>query len=140
MSQWNVDTTLIKEVDGPTGSAIIFNDPTGENSIVVIPGANAEFTEIPDAWYKVVREADVVLMQREIPEWVNETIAKEAKFSILDCGGDAVTKISHSLLSHCSIVSPNETELESLAGKSNMDDKELEQLVKTEGFPSLLLK
>ncbi|MGF3948646.1 PfkB family carbohydrate kinase, partial [Staphylococcus aureus] len=36
-----VDTDGVRRVDGPSGTALIAVDDAGENTIVVIPGANA---------------------------------------------------------------------------------------------------
>ena len=51
-----------KRVDGPTGVALILVDRSGENQIVVAPGANAELGEVE------LPEADAVLCQLEIPD------------------------------------------------------------------------
>lgn len=63
-----VDLRGVKEVDGPTGLAIITVADDGENSIIVIPGANATV----DANYvhsqrSVIADADIVVLQGEIP-------------------------------------------------------------------------
>lgn len=63
-----VDLRGVKEVDGPTGLAIITVADDGENSIIVIPGANATV----DANYvhsqrAVIADADIVVLQGEIP-------------------------------------------------------------------------
>src|SRR3954468_2116018 len=51
----------------PTGSATIpVEEGSGENLIVVVPGANAELTA-DDAVADPVRRADVVLLQLEVP-------------------------------------------------------------------------
>ena len=51
-----------------SGVAMILVDHTGENSIVVTPGANAELTPADiDAAEKLIRSASVVVMQLEIP-------------------------------------------------------------------------
>ena len=46
--------------------------PDGENSIILSAGANHAFQTIPQSWYDAIKEADILLLQREIPEWVNE--------------------------------------------------------------------
>jgi len=51
-----------KRVDEPTGVAVILVDGTGENQIVVAPGANAELGEVE------LEPADAVLCQLEIPD------------------------------------------------------------------------
>lgn len=60
-------------------------------------GANHAFSKIPDSWVEAVKSADVVLMQREIPEWVNIYLAKYSKHLVLDCGG-SIEPISKELL------------------------------------------
>ena len=51
-----------KRVDTPTGVAVILVDGSGENQIVVAPGANGELGEVE------LPEADAVLCQLEIPD------------------------------------------------------------------------
>ena len=62
----------IRRVDGPTGVALITVDATGENEIVVAPGANlalhAEDVVLPDV--------DGVLAQQEIPQDAVERAAE----------------------------------------------------------------
>lgn len=53
----------LREVDGPTGIALIFVDESGENEIVVAPGANRHLR--PDDVR--IDETDGVLAQLEIP-------------------------------------------------------------------------
>ena len=44
----------------------------GDNSIIIVGGANQEYGEtIPESWKPVLEQADVLLMQREIPEHIN---------------------------------------------------------------------
>src|SRR5689334_6359624 len=44
LRSYGVDTAEIATTSAPTGTAIITVDAAGENSIVVVPGANAEVT------------------------------------------------------------------------------------------------
>jgi ribokinase len=54
-------------VPGPSGTASIMVDANAENMIVVAPGANAHLVLDSAAMRNVVAEADVVLLQLEIP-------------------------------------------------------------------------
>jgi ribokinase len=54
-------------VPGPSGAASIVVDASGENTIVVAPGANAHLTLTSPKVRAVVSDADVVLIQLEIP-------------------------------------------------------------------------
>jgi ribokinase len=54
-------------VPGPSGAAAILVDGAGENCIVVAPGANAHLSMTAPDVQSVVADADVVLLQLEIP-------------------------------------------------------------------------
>ena len=62
-----VDTRYLREVDGPSGIAAITVDAAGENSIVVVPGANSTVVDLTPAELAAVADADVLLCQLEIP-------------------------------------------------------------------------
>lgn len=57
----------VVEVDGPSGSAVIAVDATGENTIVVAAGANAKLTMESSQAKAIVAGSDVLLLQLEIP-------------------------------------------------------------------------
>ncbi|MFK4110649.1 ribokinase [Streptomyces sp. NPDC002176] len=61
-----VDTSAVLTGGAPTGVALITVDPSGDNSIVVSPGANARLTE-GDVRADVLGAARVVSAQLEIP-------------------------------------------------------------------------
>jgi ribokinase len=63
----NVGTDGVLTVPGPSGTAAIMVDADAENMIVVAPGANAHLVLDSAAMRSVVAEADVVLLQLEIP-------------------------------------------------------------------------
>ncbi|AXG10619.1 PfkB family carbohydrate kinase [Haloplanus rubicundus] len=63
-----VDADRVGVADAPTGAAYVFVDPSGDNRIVVNPGANAAVDDAyVDAHYDAVRDADCLLLQNEIP-------------------------------------------------------------------------
>jgi ribokinase len=72
-----VDTTGVLVGGAPTGVALITVDPTGDNSIVVSPGANARLSPADIAAAgKLLAAASVVSLQLEIPlETVAATVA-----------------------------------------------------------------
>lgn len=103
----------------PTGTAVILLTDTGENTIVVAPGANNALA--PDdilALRGLFQEADVVISQLEIPlETVESTLrlARECgTLSFLDTG--PARPLSPAVLGLVDIVSPNESEAETLTG------------------------
>lgn len=56
----------VTTVPGPTGTAVITVDGRGENTIVVIPGANAALS-LADDDRRAIADADVLLLQLEVP-------------------------------------------------------------------------
>ncbi|WP_323959564.1 ribokinase [Arthrobacter sp. JZ12] len=63
-----VDTNAVQRMDAPTGVAIVEVDDAGENSIVVIPGANALVTpELIATHADIIADAGVLVLQGEIP-------------------------------------------------------------------------
>ncbi len=70
-----------------TGIAVITVVPGGENTIVVSPGANAQLSpEDVDAASKVIRSADVLLLQAEISAETNRRaieIARQAEAKVI---------------------------------------------------------
>ncbi len=70
--------TRLDVFDGPSGHALITVDESGENSIVVIPGANARLGEAAVAAVEEVGPGDVVLVQLEIPLNTVAAVARRA--------------------------------------------------------------
>ena len=65
-----IDVTRLRRVETePTGVALIVVGPRGENQIAVAPGANATL-ELDDQDHALIREADVILTNHEIPQTV----------------------------------------------------------------------
>lgn len=71
-----VDVSAVRSVAGPSGTALIAVDERGENTIVVIPGANATWPSAA-ATSIDLRPGDVVVLQLEVPFAVVEaTVAR----------------------------------------------------------------
>lgn len=112
---------LRKVEDVPTGHAVVMLQSDGQNSIIIVGGANMNGWEgnVGVGDFDVVKNAGIVLLQREIPDIVNIKVAKAAKSAgvpvILDAGGmDAPIPVD--LLNNIDIFSPNESELARLTG------------------------
>jgi len=123
----NVDTKLCLEADVPSGQAIIFLEKGGENSIIIIGGANNSWPDkLPTKLVTAIQSAATVLLQQEIPDRINLAVAKCAKETkvpvMMDVGGEE-RELSDELLSSVSLVSLNETELARLTGGMKTDTK-----------------
>jgi ribokinase len=113
-----VNTAAVKE-EGITGQAIIQVSDSGENSIVLFPGANFLVTpEQVDRESDVIRNSDVLLFQLEIPlECIEKAIRIAAESETVIILNPAPAKeLPDSLLKKVSILTPNETELARLTG------------------------
>jgi len=64
--------------DRPTGHALIAVDEAGENTIVVVPGANAELAVDDLEVLESVGPGDIVLLQLEVPPEVVAAAARRA--------------------------------------------------------------
>ncbi|CAK7327726.1 unnamed protein product [Dovyalis caffra] len=119
----------------PTGHAVVMLQSDGQNSIIIVGGANMSCwpEKLSDEDLEVVRNAGIVLLQREIPDSVNIQVAKDLREDsayttikaaksasvpvILDAGGmDA--PMTPELLNVVDFFSPNESELARLTGMS----------------------
>lgn len=75
-----VDTGWMMRCDQPTGMAMIQVDPQGDNSILVVQGANAQVDEAYiDRCLPALEQSDLVLFQLEIPLETVLYAAKKAK-------------------------------------------------------------
>ncbi|HZH22301.1 MAG TPA: ribokinase [Geodermatophilus sp.] len=111
-----VDVAAVRRTpEAPTGTATIpVEDGSGENLIVVVPGANAELRP-EDVDVAPVRDARVVLLQLEVPL---ETVQAAAGVA---CGTVVLTPappqpLPGELLARVDVLVPNEHELLQLAG------------------------
>jgi ribokinase len=111
-----VDVTAVRRTpETPTGTATIpVEDGSGENLIVVVPGANAELRP-GDVDVAPVRDARVVLLQLEVPLETVQAAAARA-------GGTVVLTpappqpLPGELLARVDVLVPNEHELQQLTG------------------------
>jgi ribokinase len=100
--------------DFPIGQAfIMFNPKLGENSIILVGGANRHFLPFSSSQKSIISSSKVVLLQQEIPHSVNQEVAEIAHSHNvpvwLDMGGQD-NHLSPTFLSHLSLIAPNFTE------------------------------
>ncbi|MEU4291227.1 ribokinase [Kribbella sp. NPDC026596] len=108
-----VDLALVSSSDAPTGTAIITVEESGENSIVVAPGANGELS-LSDAAAAVVGAAKIVLSQLEIPFATVRRAAAASSYFILNAAPAA--ELPDDLLAEVDLLVVNESEAETIAG------------------------
>jgi ribokinase len=119
-----VKTDRVTVTEGvSSGAAVIMVDKRGENSIVVVPGANAKVSPADiDVAEELIRSASVVVMQLEIPlATVKHTIAlcrRLGVYTILDPAPAPAKGLPRSLYA-VDLLTPNQSEAEILllAGK-----------------------
>jgi len=121
LSSRGVDVSKIVTSTAPTGTALIVVDESGENTIVVAPGANSTL----DITSCDLEGYDVVVAQLEIPMEVVLDAAKRAKVFILNAA--PARELPRELLEHCDVVIVNETEA------AHVDPSEVHHLVVTLG-------
>jgi len=110
---------LFSDEDTPSGIALITVNEQGENCIVVAPGANARLGRKDiDMAAKAVREAEIILMQLEIPLdtviYATEMAVAAGRKVILNPA--PAQPLPLSLFSKIYLITPNETEAELLTG------------------------
>jgi len=121
-----IDTScIITDAQQPSGVALITVDAKGENCIAVAPGANAALLPADiDNMIEIIANADIILMQLEIPvETVSyiATLAKRHGKKVILNPAPAFP-LDDELLGNISIITPNQTEAEMLTGIAVTDD------------------
>lgn len=117
---------IFSDPEHPSGVALITVDEHAENCIVVASGANANL--LPSDLAKAeeaIDQADIVLMQLEIPmetvEYVAEIAYRKNKKVILNPA--PAHPLSPSLLKRLYMITPNETEAEMISGVKITDQE-----------------
>ena len=132
----NVDISSLKISSNlNTGTALIYVNMQGNNSIVVIPGANSEcnveYLKKQDRHFK---DCDYVLLQMEIPyESIYYAInrAHELGKTIILNPAPAPDSIPDDILSKIDYLTPNETEISKLSGCAAEDIPAIEEAAKS---------
>ncbi|MCX8995797.1 ribokinase [Rhizobiaceae bacterium BDR2-2] len=119
LAEAGVDLSGVRQTEQPTGTALITVSADGENTIVVVPGANGVLTE-DDAVATIegASEGDILMLQLEVPAAVVEKALvlarKKGLVSLLNVA--PLTDDAVRLAALADIVIANETEFALLAG------------------------
>lgn len=126
-----IDTQyIVKDIEFPSGVALITVDSAGENSIVVAPGSNGNLLEedIPAEIFETCK-FEILLLQLEIPintvEYSAVTASEHGIKVILNPA--PACKLSDNLLKHTWLITPNETEAEAITGMTITDIPSVER-------------
>ncbi len=109
----------IKRAEVGTGVATIVVEPSGENSIIVVPRANMTLTPADiEAAAACIAEAEVLLLQLETPIPASERAAAiaQANGTTVLLNPAPAQPLPDSLLAHVDIIIPNESEAALLTG------------------------
>jgi ribokinase len=119
-----VDISAVGIDDGlPTGIAAITVEASGDNRIVVVPGANQALTPgILSRHHDTLAAADVLLLQLEIPLPTVQTAIRmgREKRAIVILDPAPARPLPDALLPLVDYLTPNERELEALAGPGDV--------------------
>ena len=121
----NVNTDHIQLVKGASGVAPIWVDATGQNRIIVIPGANNEINaQKAISSIEEIGIISVLVGQCEIPMEVNHEVFQYAKSNAVTTifNPAPAKKLEGEFLEHISWLIPNENEFELISGMEPNDD------------------
>jgi ribokinase len=138
-----VDCTHVASEPGDSGLAVITVGSAGENTILILPGANAAVTaDFIESKRDVIRSAGMVLTQLEIPV---ESVLRLARI----CAEEGVplmldpapaVELPAELFPLCRWITPNETEAAFYAGTSHSDSANVAKALLQRGVQGVILK
>lgn len=125
-----IDTTWLTRSLAATGRALIVVDSQAENSIVVVPGANADVV-VPNA----LPIARVLLAQLEVPlAAVVEAFRLASLDNVITILNPApATGLPDELIAYCDYVVPNQHEVDLLGGPGSILSRGCKAVVVTSG-------
>jgi ribokinase len=113
-----IDTALLARSERPSGQALVLLDDAGENSIIVVPGANAAIDDesVRRACAELSRR-DVLVLQHEVPVATSRLAAATASDVGATVVWNAAPAPAHAadLVEHVDLLVVNEHELDAVA-------------------------
>jgi ribokinase len=141
-----IDATHVKQVEGlSSGVAPIFVDPSGQNRILVVKGANDALKPSDvDAAAEMLKTADCIVLQFEIPlETVYYTVAFARKHGIRCIVNPAPAQpVDLQALANLDYFVPNESEAETITGiavRSVEDAKQCARKLVADGIRRVII-
>ena len=117
ISSMDMKVDFISKCYGPTGHAIIFVDESGENEIIIHPGANNQFSKSQcfEILQNFTSKDTWIVLQNEINLSVEIAIkAKELGFKVCYSAAPFDSDHARKMLPHIDLLAMNETELKEL--------------------------
>lgn len=112
--------SLIVDESKPSGTAAILVDDKGSNMIVVAPGSNRSLSAEHVRLAYAKQTPTVALAQLEIHL---DTVLAAAEAELFVLNPAPACELPEGLLAKCHVITPNETETESLTGVNPTDDE-----------------
>lgn len=118
-----VDTSKVRTTYGVSGVAVIMVDRSGENQILVSPGANRTFTNLTAEERAVIAAGDVLLLQQEIPvaTVIEAAEAGQAAGTRVVLNAAPARELPPRLLAAVDLLVVNELEAEAITGPGDPD-------------------
>lgn len=132
MKKSGTDISGIAQTEkAPTGMAVIYVDDAGDNSIVVLSGANGacDISYLKDN-DELIRESSYIVFQMEIPAeavYYGVRRAKELGKTVILNPAPAPDELPDEILSNIDYLTPNETELLKLVGKTECSEENVRE-------------
>lgn len=139
LKQNQVNTEYLCQLENAASGTAHITLAEGDNSIVVIPAANMQLTPaMIDAAFELIRSADIVMVQQEIPISVIEHVSKichDLGVKLL-LNPAPIREIPASVINAASYITPNEHEAAALFPGVSLEDslaKNPHKLIVTQG-------
>lgn len=124
-----IDVSMVDVGNVNSGVAPIFVDPSSDNRIIIVQGANGELTpEVLDKYENKIKTAKILVLQQEIPLETNYRaieLANKYDVPVLLNPAPANDLLNIDYVKRVTYFAPNETELSSLTG---MPVKNIDQI------------
>ena len=130
LAEFGIDTTFVRRVAGrSSGVAPIMVEPGGENSILIVKGANADLSPADvERAGEALKQCDLILLQLEVPlETVYATIAFGKRHGVRTVlnPAPATPELDPDKVRDVSFFIPNESELAILTGMPLASEAEI---------------
>lgn len=140
LKKHHVKCNVKKVIDTETGMALIFVEDSGDNTIIVIDGANGHVST-SDITEDLIKPYDILVLQLEIPietvKYAIELAYQQDKYIVLNPA--PAQFLDDNLLSKISLLIVNETEFELLFNSTDFSNQNIKKIIEEKHIQSILL-